>query len=83
MSNADTPALADVEILGVGSETISAYRARVDSPKTDQQLLSLAIQHRAFRGLDYQSLLPLLDGAETHYLSVTFGIGVDPDAEEA
>lgn len=80
MNTADTtPAIADVEILGPGSETIGHYRARIDGPETDQALISRAIQHRAYRGLDYQHLLPLLSGAEAHYLNVTLGLGRDPE----
>jgi hypothetical protein len=75
-----TPALADVEILGPGSETIREYRLRAGGPETDQGLVSLAVQHRAFRGLPYEYLLPLLDASEVAYLAVRLGIGSDPDA---
>lgn len=75
-----TPALADVEILGPGSETIREYRLRAGGPETDQGLVSLAVQHRAFRDLPYAHLLPLLDAGEIAYLAVRLGIGADPDA---
>lgn len=81
MNTADTatPALTDVEILGPGSETIGHYRVRLGGLETDQQLVSTAVQHRAFRDLPYQHLLPLLDAAELNYLAVTLGIGTDPE----
>lgn len=74
-----TPALSDVEILGPGSEPIGEYRVRMGGLESDQELVSFAIQHRAFRDLPYQHLLPLLDPAEAVYLAVTLGIGRDPE----